>query len=461
MRTPSNKVFVSLLVAIAYIMGNSLIAQAGEEKIEEKAKERLAQIKVVSQYRTVTDGKLINRSIDDIIKIFKETKTGFIFQGWNTQQPCPENYTDLPSKKLQRLAELHGYTYKDLSNTISKIKNEMPNIIFCGSVQAEFFWPEEVLGENRRDRIDKAWEMVLDPSKWGLNYSKRDMQGLFAKRWGIIKKGEDFPGEAELKLKMINGSEGIYHCYFPDITNPEFQKILLKRIFKQIDAGVDAVWIDALYAQAFLLKALKLVEDDAHPAIQESYKAALKIVDEIHEYGLKKGKYIYVISWVIHPNPLDISLAVLNPTPNVDIAMTSIGANEIKTGRMNKRKWDKMIEMHRKLGVCHVYTRIDYGGIGRSPLRVFSQELTSKQQNEVLKTADDFLSNMGIKFIYPIRGGDMGPKRSVKKLAFGRFNWYDSFAPEFKTYKTIKELAQNRAKQNIQLLDRVLQDATE
>jgi len=32
----------------------------------------------------------------------------------------------------------------------------------------------------------------------------------------------------------------------------------------------------------------------------------------------------------------------------------------------------------------------------------------------------------------------------VKKLSYGKFNWYDSLAPEFQTYETIKDLAQNK-----------------
>jgi len=45
----------------------------------EDAKRKLSQVKVASQYRYVLDGI---RSIDDVIKIIKETRTGFKNLGW-------------------------------------------------------------------------------------------------------------------------------------------------------------------------------------------------------------------------------------------------------------------------------------------------------------------------------------------------------------------------------------------
>ncbi len=118
----------------------------------------------------------------------------------------------------------------------------MPDIIFSGGVQAEFLFIEDVSGKNETERINKAWKMALDPPKWGINVSKRDMQCYWAKRWGVISKKEPCPSEEELKWMMAH--HGYYKAYFPDITNPDFQKILLNKIYKQIDAGVDAIWID-------------------------------------------------------------------------------------------------------------------------------------------------------------------------------------------------------------------------
>jgi len=40
-------------------------------------------------------------------------------------------------------------------------------------------------------------------------------------------------------------------------------------------------------------------------------------------------------------------------------------------------------------------------------------------------------------FIYPVHGRFMG--EDAKILSFGKLKLYDAFAPEFRTYKTIRE----------------------
>ncbi len=405
-----------------------------------KAMEKLSQVKVVSQYRYVTDGIALGRGLDEVAKIFRETKTDFIFQGWLTQWPCPERCSDLTSKGDKSKCELAGYSYEHLREAVRKIKEEMPGVIFCGGTQAEFLYPDDVSGRDEKERRDKTWAMTLDPSKWGVNMSRRDMQCYWARRWGMADRKKECPTEEELKAMMRH--------YFPDLTNPELQEIFLNRIYKQIDSGADAIWIDMLYAQPYLLKLL--TGDENHTAVQDSYKSTSEIVDRIHEYGLKKDKHIYVITWVLIEE--NNSLMLLHPNPNVDIAMTSPDPDEIldkksgKLGQFKKDRLDRGAEIIKsKLGIP-VFARIDYGGTGRSPLKVFSQELTPENQRRFLEIADRFYSDRGIYFIYPIHGGDMGPAKEVKKLSYGKYNWYDALAPEFNTYETIKELAQNKSK---------------
>ena len=206
-----------------------------------------------------------------------------------------------------------------------------------------------------------------------------------------------------------------------------------------------------LYMQARLMEIL--TEDPDHPAVKESYEAAREIVDKIHEYGENKGRHIYVITWVavIQGNSI---VDVPEEYVNVDAAMVSPSPNEIKdkftgeVGKFNEELWDELVKKIKEEYEIPIFARIDYGGPGRTQLYVFSQELTKEEAREFLRKADEFFSKKGIIFIYPVHGGDMGRKEIVKKLSYGKFNWYDALAPEFETYETIKQLAQNKSEEN-------------
>ena len=408
------------------------------EEVRKEALERLAKVKVAIHYRYITDGGVINRTIDDVIRIFKETGADFVFQAWITQSPCPDKCSDLPPDEAWKY-EIRGYSYEHLRNAVSKIKEELPDIILCGGTQAEFLYPEEVRGSSEEERRDRAWNMSLDPRKWGINVSRGEVQCYWARRWGFIDKDEECPSEEELKWRM--------DFYFPDLTNPEFQEILLSRIYRQIDCGVDAIWIDMLYGQAYLL--LGLTGDWNHPAVQESYEAAWRIVEKIREYGFKtKNRYIYVLSWVGAIRGDEVYTV---PSTNLDIGAVSPTANEVRnaiTGEIaqfNEELWDELVKEVEENLKIPLFAILDYGGPGRTVLHVFTQELTPEEAREFLRRADEFFTERGIVFVYPVHGGDMGRLGvEVTKLSYGRFNWYDSLAPEFQTYETIVKLAEKR-----------------
>ncbi len=399
----------------------------------------ISNIKVAVQYRIVTDGRKFRRSLNDVINILKETKADFVFQGWLTQWPLPEDLSSVPPELRAKFAK-EGYTYKRLKKAVSEIKKKIPDIIFGGGVQAEYLYPEEVQGSQPDEQRDKAWDMALDPKKWNINYSRAKMQAYWAKRWGFIEN-DAFTNEEELKEKM--------QYFFPDITNKDFQKILLNKIYRQIDAGVDAIWIDMLYVQPTILK--QLTNNENHPAVRESYEAIWKIVNSIHRYGFNYGKNISVISWVvIHrgdkvirlvpPEWCNIDAAMTSPLPEEILAIDDTGKRTIGGFRVDV--WKRVVRILEQEYSLPTFARLDYGGIGRTPLSVFSQELTKSEAIQFLKKADDFFTDMGIIFIYPLHGGTMGRPGKVANLSYGRYNWYDALAPEFDTYETIKELAQ-------------------
>jgi len=105
-----------------------------------------------------------------------------------------------------------------------------------------------------------------------------------------------------------------------------------------------------------------------------------------------------------------------------------------------------------------ILVRLDLG-FPYSPIHVFSQYLNKSQQREFLIYLDNFLKENGVLFSYPVFGLYMGPwrKNETKILSWRRICWvnvfgeencgfslYDSLAPEFQTYETIRELAQKR-----------------
>lgn len=224
-------------------------------------------------------------------------------------------------------------------------------------------------------------------------------------------------------------------AYFPDITNPDYQELLLSWAKKQIDCGADAIWIDMQFSQASMLA--RITKDVNHPAVKESYEAAAKIVDKIHGYGLEKGRYIYVGSWSM------VSLLPY-PAPDFDFVTISPLPQEIKSLKLEEKEWGKNFGgIKQKFGRnIPIFVFIDWAASTKTQLGAFSQYLNKDKQRKFLKMADDFFTKKGAVFVYPIHGGWMGS--DAKTLSYGQFKVYDSFAPEFDTYETIKELAQRK-----------------
>ena len=396
-----------------------------KEQLEEEAKNKLSQVKVAILYQRVTDGVYyLNRSVDDVINILKETKTDFIFRGWWRKHPCPESpdtQSDFFPPEYIEESVRRGYTYEHLRNAIAKIKKEMPDVIFCGAVSCQWVNRKErdpITGETFD--IDRTWAMALDPGKWNISMSKEEFQERFARGLKWIGPDEEYD-----RTKVW--------AYFPDITNPDFQKLILDLAKKQIDCGADAIWIDYLFNQAQYLA--KITKDPYHPAVRESLEAASKIVDEIHSYGYSKGKYIYVGSWASF---VDFPY----PPPDLDFVTPTLSSAEVYSMEIDEDYWNVRIKKIReKLGDIPIFAHMDLGSESL-PLTVFAQNLSTNEQKQFLEYADNFFQKKGINFIYPVHGGWFG--KNPKILAFGKFNIYDSLAPEFDTYDTIKELAQNK-----------------
>ncbi len=426
-----NKVFAAILALAVFPFGQGLIAQeesVNKAQVMQDAKEKISKVKVALQYRYVTDGKALNRNTDDVVKIIKDTRTDFLALGWARLAPTPQSCSDLPQAEREK-CEMKGYSYEYLENAAAKIKTVLPGIIFNGGVSGEFLNPEcwnELTGEKLGR--DKIWAMALDPSKWGIPMSKEEFQTKVAISHGWAKKGQPYNPKEKMPY------------YFPDQTNPDYQELFLSWVKKQIDCGVDAVLIDINTKQAKFLAGI--TGNINHLAVKDSFKGASEIVAGIHRYGLSKGRYIYVISWA--------TAALLrspHPAPELDAVMTTVSTEEITGMKIDISKWDIYVKkIKEKLGDIPIFVMFDQGPDNR-PLEAFSQGLTKAQQQDFLKIADKFFQKKGLIFIYPVHGGMMAVEKKLKVRSYGKFNWYDSSAPEFQTYKTIKELALRKSKQ--------------
>ena len=425
------KLFIGMICVALLIPYSLAVESSNAERLG-----NLSKVKVAILYQRVTDGiYYLNRSVDDVINILEETKTDFIFRAWWRMHPIPESPDEQPgfftSEEIEE-ATRRGLTYEHLRNAIAEIKSNNPDIVFCGAVGLPYLNAKRernpLTGETFGQ--EETWDMALDPEKWNIPVSKEEFQCWVAKELVWVDPSLDCEDYDPQRVPF----------YFPDITNPDFQELFLSWVKKQIDCGVDAIWIDMLFSQAGRL--LRITKDPHHPAVRESFEAASEVVDKIHEYGLSKGRYIYVGTW---DQP---AISMPYPSPNLDfVTLANIpSSSEVYLMELDEGKCDERIaKIREKLGDVHIFAFMDFG-FPNSPVEVFSQNLTPEEQREFLRIADIFFSKRGIIFIYPVHGGFMGWNPRV--LSFGKFNVYDALASEFETYETIKELAQSKVEGN-------------
>lgn len=411
------------------------------------SKNDLGKVKVAVLYENITDGPPLGpqKSTGEIIRILKETHAGLIFRGFWRWLPAPESADDIAPElagylagrakvspgQISFLAGKSGYNYKELGVRISAIKKEIPGMIFVGAIPAQ-----RISGIDKNDITGKiytqaqTWAMALDPQKWhmqrnGKPLTKEAFQEQYARLNNWTRPGEGYEYDKA-------------QAYFPDITNPDFQELLLSWAARQIEAGADAIWIDGLPQTSIMYK---LTKDTGHPAIKDTFAASEQLTEKIHKYGESKGKRIYVGTWVL---PLQVD-GLPQMKSDIDFLTLTPSEEEVSNERPDPAKWREVILRFKKVyGDTPVFAFIDWG-FDRSPIVAFSQKLRAMEQGNALKTFDGSFAEFGVNFIYPVRGGYMGAGAATRKLSFGKYRSYDSLAPEFNTYETIKELAGKKA----------------
>ena len=408
----------------------------------------LSRVKVAVLYENITDGVRIGRSIEETINILKETRTDLVFRGFWKWAPVVDSPDSIPPELLELApagttreqaalaVRQTGYYYQELERWISATKRELPAIIFVGAIPAQRIGRIEynpITGQIYS--MEETWDMALDPQKWtitrnGSPVTKAQFQSWWYEIHPYGETGEQYDWRR-------------VPAYFPDISRPEVQDLLLSWAMKQIDCGADAIWIDMLDKQAVLL--FQMTGDVRHPSVAESVAAASRIVDAIHEYGASRGQRVYVGTWATFALAELVGQELPYASHAVDFVTISPTSEEIQDTRVDSARWETIIPaIQRMYGDLPVFAFIDWS-FDQSPLVSFSQELRKGEQREVLRTLDEYLARMGVNFVYPVHGGYMGSGRITTRLAWGRWRTYDALAPEFDTYQTIRELARRKA----------------
>jgi|GEM_PF-3867926 len=363
------------------------------------SKSDLSRIKVAVVYQHIMDNIPPERSLNDVSKIFNETKTDFVIRASFKWYAMPERF------------------YEEFRDAVKKIRAENPEIIICGSFGAQFI--------DKRGEYDPIKKKILSESEveeMALNLSKHS-------EWNLDEeKIEEF-------WNINNQASEYGRGYLPGITNKKFQELVINIAKRQIDEGADAIWIDGLYKQTRILA--QVTRNLNHIAVKESFEGSSEIVDEIHEYAKKKEREVYVGTWV------DVAFFPFQP-PKFDFLTFSPNKEEVLSKEFNEKKWDSVkSKVEENFGEIPILVYLDYSMSDDSPLAIFSQKLSPDEQREFLIEVDEFVHKKGMIFAYPVHGFFMGQNATI--LSFGKFPIYDSLAPEFETYETIKELAQKKA----------------
>ena len=379
------------------------------------------KVKKAILYERLNDGSP-KRTIEEHINILQETNTQLVLRAYFRWIPFLDNCDIFTDPLYKEICIQQGFTFDEVSNLNSQIKTSIPDILIIGAIPAQRIHKNAIgsIGDYNEYTNEflspiQTEALALDPLKWGiLSPTKIELQNSLVLLSGL---GED--------------------AWYPDLSLPNTQNLLLGWAKRQIDSGVDGIWIDMLFYQTIVM--YNTTNDINHPSVLDSFNAANKLIDDIHTYGNSIGKYIYVGTWasaaVIYKQ-LKIVQDIL--VPNLDFLTVTPRATEVLNQQIDTILWDTTLTDIRNIyPTTPIFSFIDSTD-DNAPIAIFSQKLTTEQQNQFLVTLDNFFKSRNIIFAYPVHGLYLG--QTATKLAYGQYSWYDSKAPEFDTYKTIKKL---------------------
>lgn len=334
-------------------------------------------------------------TISDHIQILKELNVDMIFRANWRFNPMYDSCSnpDIPPNMYQTCID-SGYTRDQQTQIISAIKQVFPDMTIIGAVPAQKINKVEINTVTGKKYSD-TYYMALDPLKWGISTPSKD--------------------ELQQQMTQTVSAGG----WYPDITNSDYQELLLSWIDEQVMTGITDIWIDLLYTQAGLM--YRYTEDMNHFAVKDAYNAANNIIEQIHNSYTSIG----IGTW---DNPVTSFSKEYGILPELNFVTGTPSVNEVKNVTIIEADWTSHISSVRDIfGNIPYFVFIDWASAG-AQIDEFGK-LSIQQASDFLEIISNFCNNNNLKFIFPVHGG---------VSTTSTYNWYD--AKEKGTYDAIESI---------------------
>lgn len=351
----------------------------------------LRDVKVTVYYEPInakaSDGR-------DAVDLLISIKADFILRGYFKWGSCLDWY---PWVGLRCTYQEHLKSLSELSNLISQLKRERPNLIFGGIITFSHVDPKDTYADGTP--IGDDWKQMVFYDKNG---------------------------------KLIDFSGG----YVADIASPLWRKWITGWAEKMIDAGVYSFFFD----QHFMAAEFKVKQGADMLSIAIEYeKYYMEIVNEVRAYAASKNRTILIsFNWNADgikkvgslPNGIK-TLKIMYD--GMDYVVASTNPRDFNTTPPTLTEdWPSVKSTLAKASInLPIVTFLDSSGkCDWCQLYKFAQ-LSKQDQIDYLTVLDADVKANGILFAYPVWGGE-------DKLVPSR---YDSV--KYGTYDTIVQLAKS------------------
>ena len=361
--------------------------------------------------------------LDGAVKIINALDPDMIWYAhWMTGFPMPKDLEQayeiakscgIDGEEFKKWCEKEAYTLQHVKQQVKAVGDRIycPCILGYSNFRIDFNFDPITFECYDQDKINS---MLLDLGKWEIinpktrkPYTLYETQKIF---W-------------EMGLPEHNG---IF-----DTSSKSLIDYQIKKAKALKGVGVRAVWYDMFFQLPLRLKDL-LNLDYSHQMIMDLYNGCCDIIDQTKALGMIVGTWTQCLRFPYER------------VPKVDFVTASPDINEILSLKPNYAKWENIANtIKEKRPEASLLIIFDFANRDDMPLAVFSQKLAQQQQRQFLielhKLAEH-LRQTGINtsIAYPIHGPGLG--RNPKKLAWGKYKYYDALAPEFNTYETVENL---------------------